>query len=434
MINIKPHTDTNVISVGGPNIVPTKRINIRRHKLRRPKRRENFGEPVIDEENGLEDDDIALLANAKRMNTENSPLDGVNRSSESEESGDNVSEIDEDDATDSFPVPFANPTSSIPPHSQPTMGFGTTNGVDDLGTEDSESGESEDEDDLNAGLFNTGAGNGSEGSGSVTDDGSDGGSGSGTGSESGSDHSIVSSVRSTAPKYKDILEQKQELLYNLQKLEDQGYPPSRKYNMASNVDQMEAEVKRLKHQRDSRQSVKFQRKVLLAAVSGICFLNGRFDPIGAKLDGWDKNVAENVNDYDEIFLELYDKYQTSFKAEPEVRLLLTLGGSAFFYHIQQKLFNSSNISLESIFKDNPEIKRNLEAAALNAARNGAQTPFEHAAASNARAFMNQRHGNVPSATSSQSATQMRGPTGVDDILKSLESKTGDAPRGVNIGA
>ena len=402
MINLRQETDTNHVSVGDPNIVPNKNINIRRSRLTRPKRRENLDEPTLPlttlDENGLEDDDIALLANAKRMNTDESSTNSVEES----DGGDNISEIDEDDddTQDVFSMPPP-PSAPSPPthqdHTQPTMGFGTANGEDEFGTDDSGSEYKSDPDDP-AANFPAAAPSASA--------------------------SVVSSVRSTAPKYRDVLEQKQELLYNLQKLEEQGYTPSRKYNMASNVDQMEAEVKRLKHQRDSRKSVKFQRKCLLAAVSGLCFLNDKFDPIGAKLEGFDKHVAENLSDYDEIFLELYEKYQESFQAEPEIRLLLTLGGSAFFYHIQQSMLKSSNITLDTLLQQNPDLKRSLEQTALNSARQSAQTPFEHMAAANAQNYLNKK-------TPSTSTTQMRGPQNVDDLLSQMEGQTEEAPRGVN---
>lgn len=422
MINVKQASDSTTVPIQDPGIVPGgRRINIRRQKLRRPKRREDFNDtalPLSHDENGLEEDDIALLANAKRMSTEDdSPSVSEAEEVESGSDGDNISEIDESEGGgDVFSMPFpgtsstspsssANPNPSMPTAapSGATHGFGTINEEDDFGTDDSGS------------EYESGSDDGSLGTGGS----------SGTGGDA-SAVSVTSTVRSEVPKYKDVLERKQELLYNLQKLEEQGFTPSRKYTMASNVDQLAAEVKRLKHHRDSRQSVKFQRKVLLAAVSGVCLFNNKFDPIGAKLDGWDKNVAENIHDYDEIFLELYEKYQSSFKTEPEIRLLLTLGGSAFFYHVQKKLFNSSNISLDSILQERPDIKRNLEEAALNAAKTSASTPFESAAAANAQAFMNQRH-----AAAGAPKTQMRGPTGVDDILNSLEKN--EAPRGVNIG-
>ena len=48
-----------------------------------------------------------------------------------------------------------------------------------------------------------------------------------------------------------------------------------------------------------KSSVKFQRQMMLAAVSGLEFLNGRFDPFDLKLDGWSEAVQENIDEYDD---------------------------------------------------------------------------------------------------------------------------------------
>ena len=38
------------------------------------------------------------------------------------------------------------------------------------------------------------------------------------------------------------------------------------------------------------------------------FLNNKFDPFDIKLDGWSESVNESINDYDEVFEELAEKY------------------------------------------------------------------------------------------------------------------------------
>ena len=38
------------------------------------------------------------------------------------------------------------------------------------------------------------------------------------------------------------------------------------------------------------------------------FLNNKFDPFDIKLDGWSEAVNENVDDYDDVFGELHEKY------------------------------------------------------------------------------------------------------------------------------
>ena len=58
------------------------------------------------------------------------------------------------------------------------------------------------------------------------------------------------------------------------------------YTMNSHLDDMRNEYTKLKKQRELENSVKFQRKMLMACITGIEFLNGRFDPFSIKLDGW----------------------------------------------------------------------------------------------------------------------------------------------------
>ena len=48
--------------------------------------------------------------------------------------------------------------------------------------------------------------------------------------------------------------------------------------------------------------------MLMACITGVEFLNGKFDPFNIKLDGWSESMNEGINDYDEIFEELHEKY------------------------------------------------------------------------------------------------------------------------------
>ena len=48
--------------------------------------------------------------------------------------------------------------------------------------------------------------------------------------------------------------------------------------------------------------------MLMAFVSGLEFLNQKFDPFDLKLDGWAESVHENIDDYDDVFGELHEKY------------------------------------------------------------------------------------------------------------------------------
>ena len=71
------------------------------------------------------------------------------------------------------------------------------------------------------------------------------------------------------------------------------------------------------------------------------FLNDKFDPIGAKLDGWSESVMENIGDYDNTFEKLYEKYSSNTEMAPEFELLFGLGTSAFMFHLTNTMFKNS---------------------------------------------------------------------------------------------
>jgi len=226
--------------------------------------------------------------------------------------------------------------------------------------------------------------------------------------------------------YEEIQQEKQKLLFNLERLQKQGYPPSKKYSMASSYEDMKFEHDRLKKQRDVEKSIKFSRKILMAVVSGVEFLNGKFDPFDVKLEGWSENVMENVSDYDEVFEELHDKYGESVKMAPELKLLAMVAGSGFMFHLTNSLFKSASPKLSDILKQNPDIMRNISEAAVKNMGNSINQEFGqndvigNMMKSGINMKMNQQRG--PSGPQQR----MNGPSGIDDILNELNSGRDDA--------
>lgn len=164
--------------------------------------------------------------------------------------------------------------------------------------------------------------------------------------------------------YEEIQSEKQDLLFKLDRLDKSGFKSSRKYTMASNLEDLQFEYTKLKRQRDVEKSIKFSRKILMAIVSGVEFLNGKFDPFDIRLKGWSENVMESITDYDEVFEELHDKYSDSVKVSPELKLIMMVSGSAFMFHLTQSLFKTNSPSLNDILKQNPDIMRNISQAAV----------------------------------------------------------------------
>ena len=165
--------------------------------------------------------------------------------------------------------------------------------------------------------------------------------------------------------YGDRARFKQEMLIKLARLEKQGYIPSKRFTLASSYDDILFEYRRLKRQRSVEKSIKFSRNALLTIVTGIEFLNTKFDPLNIKLKGWSQEQMSNMSDYDEIFEELHDKYGESIIGmPPEIKLLMMVAGSAFMFHLSNSLFSSATPDLQDILRQNPDIMDNITQAAV----------------------------------------------------------------------
>ena len=121
----------------------------------------------------------------------------------------------------------------------------------------------------------------------------------------------------------ELLKEKFTVLRKLEALEAKGVKLTKRYSMESNLQEMKGEYEMIVAEKEKSNSVKFQGKMLMAAITGIEFLNNRFDPFDVKLDGWGEQVNENIDDYDDIFGELHEKYKSKAKMAPELKLFCT---------------------------------------------------------------------------------------------------------------
>lgn len=164
---------------------------------------------------------------------------------------------------------------------------------------------------------------------------------------------------------KNEMNEKMELLYQMDRLESKGYRLPFKFSMDSNIDEMRAEYNKLIKEKEIDASIRFQRKMLMAFVTGTEYINTRYDPLSLKLDGWSEQVHENILDYDDIFEELHMKYKsTGKKMSPELRLFISLSGSAFMFHLTNRMFKENPLpDVENVLKSNPDLMKQFQAAA-----------------------------------------------------------------------
>lgn len=163
----------------------------------------------------------------------------------------------------------------------------------------------------------------------------------------------------------ELLREKFKYLRRLEALEKKGVELTKKYTMDSNLMEMQGEYEMIMEEKTRQNSVKFQGNMMMMLINGIEFLNNRFDPFDVKLDGWGEQINENINDYDDVFGELYEKYKSKASLAPELKLLFQLGGSAAMIHMTNTMFKSAMPGMDDIMRQNPDLMRHFQTAAVN---------------------------------------------------------------------
>jgi len=240
-----------------------------------------------------------------------------------------------------------------------------------------------------------------------------------------------------------------DLINKLNRLESKGYTLTKHFSMDNTFEEISLEYDRLVDAKNLEASIRFQRQCMMGVVTGFEFLNGKFNPFDWQLDGWSESVHENIEDFDEVFEELYDKYKGRGNMPPEAKLLISLVGSGFMFHMSNSFFRSKvgNMDAGDIFRNNPQLAKQFAAAAAQQAGPGfgnfmgaamgmptqqqgppmgmpQQGPGPFYQASNAPSMTPP----MPQMPQSMAAAapppvqrrEMKGPSGVDDILKTFQ--------------
>ena len=71
--------------------------------------------------------------------------------------------------------------------------------------------------------------------------------------------------------------------------------------------------------------IKLYKNLILNGCSVIEFFNSKYDPFNFKLSGWSEHMNVEVDNYDDVLEELYEKYRGSGgDMPPELKLLLLI--------------------------------------------------------------------------------------------------------------
>ena len=252
------------------------------------------------------------------------------------------------------------------------------------------------------------------------------------------DNSNEKSIKLTE---QELLREKFEILRKLEALEEKGAILSKKYSMDNDLEEMKGEYEFLINEKEKSNSIKFQGKVLTTMITGLEFLNSKFDPFDIKLDGWSEQINENVDDYDEIFAELHEKYKSKAKMAPEIKLLFQLASSGIMIHMTNTMFKSALPGMDDIMRQNPDLMSQFTKAAMNSMEQnkpglsnfmndfGGQTMGD----SSLRPPSPRQSSNQPQTTGtrSQMRQEMKGPesANIDSILSNLNK---DKSKSINV--
>jgi hypothetical protein len=162
----------------------------------------------------------------------------------------------------------------------------------------------------------------------------------------------------------ELLKEKFVYLRKLEDLETKGVQLSKHYSMESSLDEMKGEYDHHISEKERKNSIQFQGKMLTTFITGLEFLNTKLNPFDVKLDGFSESVSENLEDYDDIFSEIHEKYKGKAKMSPEIRLLFQLATAGMMVHMTNTLFKSAMPNMDDMMRQNPDIMNTFSRAAM----------------------------------------------------------------------
>lgn len=152
----------------------------------------------------------------------------------------------------------------------------------------------------------------------------------------------------------EIKMKKIELLRKLSELKSKGYQLTKDYSFDSTIEEMEYEYELLRSFADKRNGIKLYKNILVNVSSVIEFMNERYDPFSFKLGGWSEHMSVEVDSYEEVLEEIYEKYKGTGKKMPaELKLFLLIIASASAFHFSKATL-ANMPGLDKMYQQNPD--------------------------------------------------------------------------------
>ena len=136
-----------------------------------------------------------------------------------------------------------------------------------------------------------------------------------------------------------------DFLKKLNELKIKGYTLSKDYNLNSSLEEMDYEYNLIRTYIDKKNGTALFKNSLLHFTSVIEFLNDKYDPFDFHLSGWNEHLTKEIDSWEDVLEELYEKYKhMGKKVAPEIRLVYMIIMSGCAFHFTKSFMNPSNIS------------------------------------------------------------------------------------------
>jgi len=136
------------------------------------------------------------------------------------------------------------------------------------------------------------------------------------------------------------------------------------FNLDSSYEEVEDEYETALEDKRKKDSVKLQGWWFMTFINSLEYANSAFNPFDLNLDGWGEQISEDLDNYEEIFSELHDKYKGG-KLAPEISLLLRIGFSAAVLNFSNKALSSATPAFNDVIKQSPELMKMFTNATVN---------------------------------------------------------------------
>ena len=128
------------------------------------------------------------------------------------------------------------------------------------------------------------------------------------------------------------------------------------FTLDSPFDEIEDEYETALEDKRAKDSIKLQGWWFMTFINSVEYANAAFNPFDINLDGWGEQVSEDIDSYEDIFVELHDKYKGG-KLAPEISLLLRIGFSAAIVNFTNKALSTATPGFNDVIRQSPELMK-----------------------------------------------------------------------------